>query len=110
MRLSRYLLIGPFVFLWGCPEAPTCVDFDEDGEYTIDCSAGKVAICGDDPEALYTNGGALLPVDERSEDGSCGDDITGPCRPRPVCNSDGEAVCPDGASPLCRLGEIRMAT
>jgi len=96
MRLARLLLIAPFVFLWGCPEAPTCVDFDGDGEYAIDCSAGKVAICGDDPDALYNqSSGALRPVDERSADGSCGDDVEN-CRPRPVCNSEGEVVCPGG--------------
>ena len=107
MRLSRVLLIGPLALLGACAEQPTCVDFDDDGEYTIDCSAGKVAVCGDDPAAIYNDGtGALLPVDERSEDGSCGDDLAGDCRPRPVCNSDGEAVCPNGETPLCRLGEV----
>ncbi|MFK7987903.1 MAG: hypothetical protein AB8I08_17930 [Sandaracinaceae bacterium] len=108
MRLGRFVMVIPFLLLFACAEAPECLAPPSGEGAVLDCSAGKVPVCGDDPMSLYDEGtGALLPVPgDEVANGSC-DGVTGPCRTRPVCGSvGGEATCADGTAPRCVLGRV----
>lgn len=108
MRLSTLLFALPLV-LTACAETPRCVDrgTPERPRIEIECNAGKVPVCGDDPEALYNDQGGLRPVPDTSvADGICPDGIAN-CRTRPVCQQEKmKVVCNDGTSPVCVLGAI----
>jgi hypothetical protein len=101
------------VLLAACSETPRCVDrgTPERPRVVVECNAGKVAVCGNDPDLIYDTSGALLPVPPDSvTNGSC-DGFTGPCRPRPVCGSAGAApTCATGEGAVCTLGAVRTAT
>ncbi len=74
----------------------------------IECNAGKVPVCGNDPDDLYAPSGALLPVPSfsASPSGSC-DGVSGPCRTRPSCEQIGAPVtCASGEAPVCVLGQV----
>ena len=126
VRPYRSFLLTSVVLLAvsACAEQPRCVGeqvrrFGETVEdVTVQCSAGKVAICGDDSAQLYDPvSGALLPTPAAPDDlyrpevrqaftGSC--DGADNCRDRPVCRgSAGEApTCANGLTPGCRLGRV----
>ncbi|MBX3272253.1 MAG: hypothetical protein KF729_18455 [Sandaracinaceae bacterium] len=100
----------------GCAEQAQCVERRVGGrdQVVVECSTGKVAMCGDRPELLYDeNTGALLPtpaITESNPTGSC-DGISGPCRPRPVCGAAGQApMCANGETAICRLGRVQEIT
>lgn len=74
----------------------------------VECNAGKVPVCGNDPARIYDPLGALLPVPPESvANGSC-DGIAGSCRPRPVCARGGEPVtCVTSETAYCVLGAVQ---
>lgn len=115
MRLSRLsLVLAPFLLLVACSETPRCVDrgTPDRPRIVIECNAGKVPVCGNDPDLLYGSSGALLPVPTEAESasGSC-DGLSGPCRTRPVCSEAGaDVTCADGQAPVCVLGEVDNRT
>src|SRR5690606_22263488 len=108
MRLDRISLLFALPLLVACAETPRCVERGASATLTVECSAGKVPVCGDDPEKLYDEHGALRPVPAASvADGLCPDGARN-CRTRPVCQQDtGEVVCNDGQAPLCKLGQVK---
>jgi len=121
MRLAHIACTaGLLLVLSACAEEAQCVDRTVRGNETVvvQCSTGKVPVCGDEPEILYNmESGALLPVTETPDlsdpamraayTGSC-DGVVGPCRPRPVCrgSSDESPTCANGETAFCLLGRV----
>ncbi len=114
MPLARGLVIGSICLLAlaGCREEPECNERNVVGgtAVVVECSTGKVPVCGTDPEQIYNpTSGALLPVPsaELSADGSCPSE-TRLCRPRPTCGAVGQkAMCANGETAVCVLGSVR---
>jgi len=121
MRLAHIACTAALVLVsFGCAEEAQCVEGRIRGNDTVvvQCSTGKVPVCGDEPELLYNmETGALLPVPptpdltdpamRAADTGSC-DGVTGPCRPRPACRGDAEEApfCANGETAFCLLGRI----
>ena len=114
MSLARGLAIGSvcLLALVGCREEPECNERNVAGrmEVVVECSTGKVPVCGTTVEEVYNSStGALLPTPsaELSADGSCPAGV-GMCRPRPVCPGAGQkATCANGETAVCVLGAVR---
>jgi hypothetical protein len=110
MRLDRALFLFALpVLLIACSETPRCVERGTPPRTSIviECNAGKVPVCGNDPADLYDDHGALRPVPAASvADGLCPAGATN-CRTRPVCQQETmSAVCNDGLGVTCVLGAI----
>ncbi|MEZ4338859.1 MAG: hypothetical protein R3B82_19755, partial [Sandaracinaceae bacterium] len=118
-HVAPWLLLA-ISFGVGCAEQAVCAEGRVRGRDTVvvQCSTGKVPVCGDNPDLLYdTNSGALLPTPalpditdpaiRASFTGSC-DGVSGPCRPRPACpGAAGDApICANGETALCLLGRV----
>ncbi len=104
----------------GCAEQAVCAEGRVRGRDTVvvQCSTGKVPVCGDQVAELYDPAsGALLPTPalpditdpaiRASFTGAC-DGTAGPCRPRPVCpGAAGDApMCASGRTAMCILGRL----
>lgn len=113
MSLVRALGLASLFLLClaGCREEAACVERNVAGrmEVVVECSTGKVAVCGTEGAEVYDPmTGALLPVpsEELSADGSCPDGV-GDCRPRPTCAGDDQPVmCANGETAYCVLGNV----
>lgn len=108
MRLDRVFLVFALPFLLAaCSETPRCVERGTPPALVAECNPGKVAVCGNDPELLYDEDGALRPVPPASvADGLCPEGADN-CRTRPVCQQDTRAaVCNDGLGVTCVLGRV----
>ena len=97
MALSRLgmscCVLGAFLAA-ACTEQAMCVDGTgiTEGSVVIQCSTGKVAVCGTNPDLLYNpRTGALLPVPEEP---------TG-IHSDPAVRAAFNGQCPDGVEEVC---------
>ena len=114
MRRAWMPLVTLSLLAFGCAEQPRCEARGSASRPRVDveCNAGKVPVCGDDPLEIYSQStGALLPVPPDSvANGSCAG-IEGPCRPRVICASAGASpTCANGAAPSAEELNARLAS
>ncbi|MGE0786230.1 MAG: hypothetical protein AB7S26_11115 [Sandaracinaceae bacterium] len=111
-RIACLVLAPVLALAAGCREEARCVERSVGGTPTpvVECSTGKVAVCGDVEEEVYDpETGALLRVPSvaLSPDGSCPAGQSS-CRPRPTCAAAGDKVaCANGRTAYCVLGMVR---